>query len=240
MNTFTGPFRLMMKEMSMTFYINIAITFVLFLFFNFIGFIDAADSGIFFLFGPLFIVFLLYAFINFKGYQYIVSLGGTRKQFVFAFYLSGLIFSLISVLLLNLFYYLSTNIINSASTSVDFFHFANLVNTSNGLVYLWVDFSWIFFLFSLGMIAKTIWFNYGTILSLVVATILLIISTVVIVFSDMSWLMDLFFLHHLPFVTILFGFALVFLLVSYLLMKNAPLEKGNRLNFKQQKLKTIS
>lgn len=237
MNTFTGPFRLMMKEMSRTFYINVVITFVLFVFFNLLGFIDA-ESASFIFFGPLYIVFLLYPFINFKGYNYILSLGGTRNQFVLAIYLSAFIFSVISVSLLNLFYYLSTNIISSGSRSVNFFHLADLVNSSNWLIYLWVDFSWIIFLFSLGMIAKTIWFNYGTLFSLAAATLLLIICVPIIVFGNISWLIEVIFMHHLQFVNILFGLSIVFLLSSYLLMFHAPLEKGDRLIIKQKRLKT--
>src|SRR5690625_5802763 len=93
MNTFIGPFRLMMREMRLTFYINVAITFVLFVFFNFLGFIDAAESVSFILFGPFFIAFLIYPFINFKGYNYILSFCGTRNQFVFSMYLCVLLFS---------------------------------------------------------------------------------------------------------------------------------------------------
>lgn len=237
MNTFTGPFRLMMKEMSRTFYINAVITFVLFVFFNLLGLMDA-ESVSFVIFGPFFIVFLLYPFINFKGYQYILSLGGTRNQFVLAIYLSAFIFSVISVALLNLFYYLSTSVISSGSRSVNFFHLAELVNSSIWAVYLWVDFSWIIFLFSLGMIAKTIWFNYGTLFSLGAATLLLIICAPIVVFGNISWLVEGFFMHHLQFVNILFGLAIVFLLSSYLLMIHAPLEKGDRLIIKQKRLKT--
>ncbi|WP_312098292.1 hypothetical protein [Niallia sp.] len=231
MNTFTGPFRLMMREMSLTFYINVAITFVLFAFYNILGFIGVTDAGSFILFGPLFIVFLIYPFANFSGYKYILSLGGTRKQFVLALYLTAFIYGVISVVILNLFYLIT----NSINNSINLLHFAELTNSSNWLVYLWVDFCWIFFLFSLGMIAKTIWFNYGTILSLSVATLLLVIGTVVVVFGDISWLAELFFTHYLQFVAILLGIAIVFLYIAYLLMKNAPLEKSDRLFIRQRK-----
>lgn len=225
MNTFTGPFRLMMKEMSLTFYINATITFVLFVFYNFLGFIGATESGGFILFGPIFFVFLLYPFINFSGYKYILSLGGTRKQFVLAMYLTAFLYSVISVLLLNSFY-LITNLINSTS---NLFHLAELVNSSNGLFYLWIDFSWIIFIFSIGMIAKTIWFNYGSVISLAGATLLLMITIVIVVFGDISWLFEFIFTNYLLFVTVLFVLSLVLLIFSYLLMLNAPLEKGNRL-----------
>lgn len=231
MNTFTGPFRLMMREMSMTFYINVFITFALFVFYNVLGYMGVAESGSFILFGPLFVVFLLYPFINFSGYQYILSLGGTRKQFVLAFYLSAVIYSVLGGVILNLFYFFTTLL-----TSGNYlFHFAKFIHTTNWLIYFWIDFSWIFFLFSLGMIAKTVWFNYGTAFLLAVSTILLIIGTIAVVFGDMSSLITTFLEHHLKFVTILFGLSIVFLLLSYSLMKNAPLEKGGRLNFKQYK-----
>src|SRR5699024_12332496 len=125
--------------------------------------------------------FLIYPFLNYKGYNYIISLGGTRKQFVLTMYLSVLIFSFASVALLNFLYYLSTNIVGSTAT---LFHLGGLVNSANWLVYLWVDFSWILFLFSLGMIARIFCFNYGTVLSLSVATLFLIISMVIVVFGN--------------------------------------------------------
>src|SRR5690625_2533460 len=115
MNTFIGPFRLMMREMRLTFYINVAITFVLFVFFNFLGFIDAAESVSFILFGPFFIVFLIYPFINFKGYNYILSLGGTRNQFFFSIYFSFFIFNFLD--------YLSSNIVGSTA---NLFHLGGL------------------------------------------------------------------------------------------------------------------
>jgi len=231
MNTFIGPFKLMIREMSLTFYINAAITFVLFAFYNILGFIGVADAGSFILFGPLFIIFLIYPFVNFSGYKFILSLGGTRKQFVLALYLTAFIYGVSSIVLLNLFY-LITNRINS---TINLFHLAELTNSSNWFVYLWVDFSWIFFLFSLGMIAKTIWFNYGTILTFSVATFLVVIGTIVVVFGDISWLAEVLFTNHLQFVTILLGIAIVFLLSSYLIMKNAPLEKSERLFIRQKK-----
>ncbi|WP_404427949.1 hypothetical protein LG296_09055 [Ureibacillus chungkukjangi] len=231
MNSFVGPFRLMIKEMSMTFYINATITFVLFIFFNLLGVFDVAKSGIFFLHGPLFIVFLLYPFINFKGYQYILSFCGTRKQFVFAFYLSSLIYGAISILLLNLFYYLS-KIIN-ANNTIEFFHLANIVNDSNLLMELWIDFTWLIFVFSLGIIAKTIWFNYGTLFTLSLATFLIIAVTIVALFAEISKILDVIFDNYMLFIVILFGLSFTFLLISYLLMRNAPLEKGNRVLIRQ-------
>ncbi|RKJ19664.1 hypothetical protein D7X33_45695, partial [Butyricicoccus sp. 1XD8-22] len=95
--------------------------------------------------------------------------------------------------------------------------------------YLWIDFSWIIFIFSIGMIAKTIWFNYGSVISLAGATLLLMITIVIIIFGDISWLFEFIFTNYLLFVTVLFVLSLVLLIFSYLLMLNAPLEKGNRL-----------
>src|SRR5690625_7381816 len=100
-------------------------------------------------------------------------------------YLSVLIFSFASVALLNFLYYLSTNIVGSTA---NLFHLGGLVNSSNWLVYLWVDFSWILFLFSLGMIANTFWFNFCIVLSLSVATLFLIISIVIVFFGHYSWI----------------------------------------------------
>ncbi len=231
MNTFMGPFRLMMKEMCVTFYINAIITCVLFAFFAVLALSDVIDSVSFILFGPLFIVFLMYPFVNFKAYDYILSFGGTRKQFVMALYLSAFLFSAASAVLLNALYFLSTRI---AGPSMALFHLGRLTNHSSWLVSVWVDFSWLSFLFALGMIAKTFWFNYGKIISLSLATLLLIASILIVTFGNLSWLIELFFLHHLQFVSILFVIALVFLLLAYLLMRDAPLENGSRLNLSRQ------
>src|SRR5699024_9475114 len=110
-------------------------------------------------------------------------------------------FSFASVALLNFLYYLSTNIVGSTA---NLFLLGGLVNSSNWLVYLWVDFSWILFLFSLGMIVKTFWFNYGTVLSISVVTLFLIISIVIVVVINKIWLIDVIFMLHLQFVNILF------------------------------------
>ncbi|GAK04293.1 hypothetical protein JCM19037_2685 [Geomicrobium sp. JCM 19037] len=73
MNTLTGPLLLMRKEMNITFIINMMITVVLFFSFAWIGSLEANAS--FVLFGPIYAIFLLYPWVNFKGYSLILSLG---------------------------------------------------------------------------------------------------------------------------------------------------------------------
>ncbi|WP_026701921.1 hypothetical protein [Salibacterium aidingense] len=190
MNTFKGPFRLLLKEMRPTFYINTLVTLVLMAFFIILGFwTESADNStvaVGVIFGPYYAIFLAYPFIIFPGYRYILSLGGTRKQFMKAALMSAVLYVLLAMLILNGLHFLSESIVSFGNHSISFFHMADLVNGENPLLYLWVDILWCLFLFGVGMIAKSIWFNFGPLRTLMAVTGLLILGIAAVTFLDLS------------------------------------------------------
>ncbi|GAK09176.1 hypothetical protein [Geomicrobium sp. JCM 19038] len=227
MNTLKGPFRLIFKEMKPTFLINAGITIALMGLFVFLSFYADGNENIGVLFGPFYAIFLFFPFFLMKGYKCILSLGGTRKQFMISTYLSVTIYTILGVLTLNGFYYLSPYVLNQGYI----FHMGDLVNESNPFLYLWVDALWLFILFGIGVLAQTVYFNLGTVRTLSVGAVLLIASLATFFFADLGPLFEFFITEQLAFVHILAGISVLFVLLSYLFMKNGPLEKGDRYLF---------
>jgi len=231
MNTLKGPFRLIMKELSVTFYINIGITFALMILHVFISYYSAENETFGGIFGPFYAIFLLFPFMLSKAYKSILSLGGTRKQFMFATFLSNGIYIVLSGIILNGLYFLSPLLLFNEG---QIFHMADLVNGSQPLLYLWIDLLWMFIAFGLAMIIHAIIFNLGTTRSLIGGAALLILVLAVGFFADLSPLIEFIIADHLLFVHILAGISLVFMFLSYLIMRNAPLERGDRKLIKMQ------
>ncbi|MBM7839933.1 putative membrane protein [Alkalihalobacillus xiaoxiensis] len=224
MNTLKGPFQLISKEMNQTFLINAGITIALMGLFIFLSFYADGNESLGVIFGPFYVIFLVYPFFLIKGYKCILSLGGTRKQYMIATYLSVAIYIVLSVLILNGFYFLSPYLLNQGYI----FHIADLVNGSNPFLYLWVDALWLFILFGIGAIAQSIYFNLGAVRSLSVGAIFLLVSLATVFFADLSPIIEFFITEHLLFVHTLTGISGLFVLLSYMFMKNGPLETGDR------------
>src|SRR5699024_2039654 len=104
MHTLNGSFKIVAKETGVTFYINIFITAAIFALFIILNSISSSNDVGGVLFGPFYIVFLTLPFIFFKAYRFILGLGGTRTQFVFASCLSRLIFLTGAVVILTFFF----------------------------------------------------------------------------------------------------------------------------------------
>ncbi|ALX48407.1 hypothetical protein [Lentibacillus amyloliquefaciens] len=232
MNTLKGPFLLMFKEMRLTFYINFGITIALMALYIFLSYSTGENGDLGSIFGPFYAVFLIYPFILFQGYKYILSLGGTRRQFMMATFASVSIYMVLSVLILNGLHLLSQFFIDQGQM----FHMADLVNGSHPLLYIWIDLLWVVFLFGVGIMIKTIWFNLGNVRTLICGAILLMVLITTYTFADLSPFIEFVIVDHLLFVHILAGIAVLFMLLSFLIMRNGPLERGDRARFigKQQ------
>jgi len=230
MYTLKGPFRLIMKEMSLTFYINIGVTLALMALFIFLSYYNVANEALGIAFGPFYVIFLVYPFILFKGYKYILSLGGTRKQFMVATFLSVGIYIMLSGIILNGLYFLSPLLFNEGQL----FHMADLVSGSHPFLYFWIDLLWMFILFGSAMVIQAIYFNLGTVRTLSGGAALLILVLAAVFFVDLSSLIEFIIAEHLLFVHILAGISLLFMFLSYLIMRNAPLERGDRKLIKMQ------
>ncbi|MBM7632373.1 hypothetical protein [Geomicrobium sediminis] len=227
MNTLKGPFKIIIKEMNPTFFWNVGITIALMGLFIILSFYTDGNEQLGITFGPFYVIFLVYPFILMKAYKCILSLGGTRKQYMIATFLSIGIYLVLSAIILNGLYSLSPYVLNQGYI----FHMGDLVNESNPFLYVWIDVLWMFILFGIGVLAQTVYFNLGTVRTLSVGAVLLIGSLATVFFADLGPLFEFFITEQLAFVHILAGISALFVLLSYLFMKNGPLEKGDRYLF---------
>lgn len=224
MNSLNGPLKIISKEMGITFYINIALTVALFALYLFLSF--RADPGEYLgaTFGPFYVIFLIYPFIFFKSYNYILALGGTRKQFIVSSFISTLAFLILCTILLNGLHLISGMTFQNGYL----FHMADILNDPNPAMYFWIDFLWLFILFGLGMFAQVINFNLGTIRTLTLAAVLILAAVTAYFFVDLTPLFEFIIMDHLLFVHILSLASLILLVLSAFMMRNAPLERGDR------------
>lgn len=224
MNTLKGPFKIVEREMRVTFYISLAITIALFALYFFLSFRVEANTSLGAMFGPFYGVFFFYPFIIAKTYKYILSMGGTRNQFFFGTVLAMLMYLVITVLVLNGLYLLSEAIFQNAFV----FHMADLLHEANLPMYFWIDFLWLFILFGLGMFIQVVYFNFGTPRTLSGAGVLLLAAVAVFFFVDLTPLIEFIITEHTLFVHLLALISLVLMLLSYFLIRNAPLARGDR------------
>ena len=224
MNTLKGPLKIVSKEMSITFYINAALTIGLFALFLFLSFRAETHEHLGILFGPFYAIFLAYPFIFFKSYNFILSLGGTRKQFIISSFLSTLTFIIISTIILNILYLISGMTFQNGYL----FHMADLLNNPNVAMYFWIDFLWLIIIFGIGMFVQAINFNLGTIRTLSLAAVLILAFVTAYFFLDLTPLFEFIIMDHLLFIHIFALVSLIMLALSALMMRNAPLERGDR------------
>src|SRR5690606_10515817 len=145
MNTLKGPFKIVTKEMGLTFYINLALTIGLFGLFYFLSFRAEGNEYLGLIFGPFYVVFLIYPFILFKSYKFILSMCGTRNHFLISTFFATLMYLVIGVIVLNALYIMSEMIFRDGYI----FHMADLMSDSNPVMYFWIDFLWLFILFAI-------------------------------------------------------------------------------------------
>lgn len=227
MNRLKGPLKIVSKEMGVTFYINTGITIALFALYLFLSFRADSNEHLGVLFGPFYVIFLVYPFIFFKSYNFILALGGTRKQFIISSFLSTLIFIVIGTIILNVLHLIGGMTFQSGYL----FHMSDILNDANPAMYFWIDFLWLFILFGLGMFAQVVNFNLGTVRTLSLGAVLLLAGVTAFYFIDLTPLFEFIIMDHLLFVHLLALLSLVMLVLSTLMMRNAPLERGDRTIF---------
>ncbi|SDK92072.1 hypothetical protein [Lacicoccus qingdaonensis] len=224
MHSLKGSLKIVSKEMGVTLYINIALTIALFALYLFISF--RADPGEYLgvIFGPFYVIFLVYPFIFFKSYNFILALGGTRKQFIVSSFISTLAFLILCTIILNVLHLISGMTFQNGHV----FHMAGILNDPNPAMYFWIDFLWLIILSGIGMFAQVINFNLGTIRTLTLAAVLILAAVTAYFFLDITPLFEFIIMDHLLFVHILALASLILLVLSAFMMKNAPLERGDR------------
>ena len=228
MNTLKGPFKVVSKEMRLTFYINTGITIALFALYIFLSTQSDGNELLGLIFGPFYIVFLTYAFIFFKSYKLILSFGGTRKQFMLSSFISAFLYITAGTIVLTTLHYIGKAIFQNGYV----FHMADILNDANPAMYFWVDFLWLFILFGVGMFAQVINFNLGALRSLILAAIIILGSVAAYFFMDLTPLFEFIIQEHLLFLHLSALISLILIAVSYFMMRNAPLERGDRKIFR--------
>jgi hypothetical protein len=224
MHTFKGPIKIIAKEMNITFYINLIVSIALAVLYVSLSYIINDNNMLGLLFVPFYITLFLFPFIVFKSYQYILSLGGTRVQFMVSILVMMMIYLVSSALILNIFYFISRELLQSGFI----FHMADLINTTNPMIYLWVDLLWMFLLFSIGLLIQVVYFNFGTFKTFTIGGGILLILAAAFLIFDYTPFIDFIFNNYLLFLNLTGIVSVVMIISSYFMMRNAPLERGDR------------
>lgn len=233
MNTFKGPFRVIFEDLRIQFYILTGATVVLSLVYLIIGKILSSHETftVGASFGPYYSLYLYYPFLAYtKAYKYTLSLGGTRKQFLGSTIANIGIFLIMTTFILNLFYYLTEYLSNLGIISASLIHMGDLVKGASPLLYPWIDLLWGIILFGIGLFVSSFWFYFGTVRTMIAATLLLVIAIIYFAFGDFSPFIQFMVSEHLAFVHILAGIACLLIVLSYFIMRNGPFERCTKLN----------
>ncbi|KYG29446.1 hypothetical protein [Alkalihalobacillus trypoxylicola] len=227
MNTFKGPFQLFFEDFRMQMTIIAIITAFIFAVASVIGYVVAVQIN-HAIFGPVYGLLFIYPFIAFtKGYKNLMALGGTRKQFLLSVFINAFLFIAIAMILLNSLHFLNQYLYVRDLTYLNLIHTGSFLPNESILLYFWSDFIWAILAFSIGFIINALWHYFGAIKSLMIATIFgLGLLTWYMVGGNVASLLTYIVENPLLFIHILLAIALTFLVISYLLMKNGPLEKG--------------
>lgn len=218
-----GPIRILLKEMNVTFYINLIITIALVPLYIFISMTDNTDNFNGVLFGPFYVILFIFPFVVFKCYQYILSLGGTRKQFMLSLLVSLVFYLILCALILNVLYFNIQGLLQSGNIV----HMAETLDSTSYILYFWVDILWMFLLFAIGLLIQVIHFNFGTLKTFIIAGVLLITSTAIYFLVDLTPLVEFIFNDYLLFLNLTGVAAVIIIIFSYFMMRNAPLERGD-------------
>ncbi|MGG3928019.1 hypothetical protein ABET51_18815 [Metabacillus fastidiosus] len=234
MNTFKGPFRIMFEDLRFQFYILAGVTSFLSILYIVLGIFVPSDDkfmvGV--SFGPFYGFFLIYPFLFYsKAFKYIVSFGGTRKQFLLSSFLNISLFLIIAVLLLNIFYFLTDYLVSEGISKGTLFHMGDLVSGAGIYLYPWIDLLWGIVLFSISFFLSSVWYYYGTLRTMIGLTAFALLAITFITLGNLNDIISFIIIHHLAFVHILAAVGIVMMILSYFIMRNGPLERGKTAGF---------
>lgn len=228
-STFNGPFKLMFEDLKKQTIIILSITVSILILFSISGYLIGENfTGA--IFGPIYGFFLIYPFLLYnKTYKYVLSLGGTRRQYLLSTIINTVLFIFINTAFLNVMYQLNLYLSENNGNLVHLQHVGLLFQSDNPVLYWWADVVLCVFLFGVLLLVNSLWFYLGTIRLLIGITIFGGILVVWFTNEGMGKIIDLFINHLLTFIHIL-GFAgLCGMALSYLIMRNGPLERGGHL-----------
>ncbi|MEC2074904.1 hypothetical protein [Metabacillus fastidiosus] len=234
MNTFKGPFRIMFEDLRLQFYILAGVTSFLSILYIILGIFVPSDDkfmvGV--SFGPFYGFFLIYPFLFYaKGFKYIISFGGTRKQFLLSSFLNIGLFLVMAIITLNSFYFLTDYLVSEGISKGSLFHMGDLVSGANAYLYPWIDLLWGIIIFSIAFFLSSIWYYFGTLRTMIGLTVFALLAITFITFGDLNDIISFIIVRHLEFVHILAAAGIVMMILSYFIMKNGPLERGKTAGF---------
>lgn len=228
-STFTGPFKLMFEDLKKQTIIILSVTLAILILSSLTGFLISDQySGA--IFGPIYGFFLIYPFLLYnKTYRYVLSLGGTRKQYLVSTMINTILFICINTLILNVAYQLNVYLSEKNISPIHLQHAGAMLASDNPLLYWWTDILFCFFLFGLFFFINSIWFYLGTMRTVVGGGILGGLFFILFTNEAMSKIIDLFINHFLTFIHILGLIGLLGMALSYFIMRNGPIERGGHL-----------
>jgi len=182
---------------------------------------------------PVYINVAIIAVIGFKPlYLSAVSLGSTRVQYLKAFYLVGLGSVFTAMLLLNICQYLLKTVYQQLFGWSKILHPGLLVRPDyHFITYLWVDLMVGLFLFGLTFLIYSLWHRLGT-SKILLITMIILSGTALLYYggtlsSWYTWLLGL-QINPSGYFILLGAAGLLALLLTYPLMRNAPLQPKPR------------
>lgn len=227
-STFNGPFKLMFEDLKKQTIVILSITLGVVILFSISGHLFGDFTGS--IFGPIYGFFLIYPFLLYnKTYKCVLSLGGTRRQYLLSTIINTVLFICINTAFLNVIYQLNLYLSENNLNPVHLQHVGLLFQSDNPVLYWWVDVVLCVFLFGVFLLVNSLWFYLGTIRILIGLTMIGGLFVVWFTNEGMGKIIDLFVNHLLSFINILGFIGLCGMALSYLIMRNGPLERGGHL-----------
>ncbi|KMY32312.1 hypothetical protein ACZ11_09230 [Lysinibacillus xylanilyticus] len=238
MNSLYGTFRLVSEEA--LFYLGklmfLYITIPLTLLWVLIGYIfGLGDDVVASISGPAYFFIALFGVNGYRSmYPVAIGMGSTRVQLLKVYYGVGILTVVISITFLNVLQYIlktlylrweiGANILHPGLFLIDGYHF---------LAYLWIDLMFGLFLFGVPFLLYSIYFRLGLRKSIIILMLLSVIFMVLYYGSylsdSMEWFLELYLdASGMTLVTLLGLFSVGALLLSYPIMRNAPLKSKSR------------
>lgn len=225
MNDLKGPTTIILKDLKIQFYIFTAITLLLVIIYNMVGYYVSPDNFYPFISGPIYGILLFLPFFMFgDAFKSTIGLGGTRTNYLTSLIISYSLFIVSLMIVHNILFQLSELITGKTESTTHIFHFASLFGASNILSYFWVDVLIGIFFVGTGTIVSAALYRFGYIWMLGIALGISVFGFLWFTLGDMSgilkWTLENMYLSlHL-----LGGLGIICIVLTYPLIKQVTLK----------------
>ena len=227
MSTLKGTLKIIYEDVKFSIILFWGITFALAIVWTIVGITyDLPNNTGGAIFGPLYggiIVFCSMVFTS--SFQSAIAFGSTRLQFLKVYCFVGLLFTVLSIMVLNLLYLLLMILYDQGFSSANFLHPGMLASQEYSFfAYLWIDLMIGFTLIGITFLTTSIWYKYGFLTIVIIATVVTTAATFLFMFSEVGSLIGGMFTKNsftiFPSLGLI-GIGCMFL--SYISMQHAPL-----------------